>query len=354
MKLFQKSALAVAIAAVPFLSVNAMEALDDAALSEMTGQAGVTIESQLDGQGITIEEIQYTDTGSGADGGGSINIQGIKIASASGDFTTIQKINVDEWGNLVTSSTTTGLGQTISVDSVELRSATQAASVDAATGAYAAGSTGAKLVTDLSMTTKSTGTSYTTILNLSDRDASATVDKVAANSAITYTAANTTDPDPLNHTAESYTYLAGTTAGTDTVDITKAINAVGSPQLAIVTNGSSQITNLDVGLLDGAIGIEGLKMHGGYNTAGDNSRNDLQSKQVIWAKGGNAYADAADVTAGRAAAVGDDLGGGVFIQGSDVKSYIEISKINIAGNNIGSVMINGMTQKGSVTRIYGH
>src|SRR5690554_4000406 len=80
MKLFQKTALAVAIAAVPFLSVNAMEALDDAALSEMTGQAGVTIETQVDATGITIGSIQYTDTADTTNpddiGGGSLLIDG--------------------------------------------------------------------------------------------------------------------------------------------------------------------------------------------------------------------------------------------------------------------------------------
>src|SRR5690554_7573863 len=83
MKLFQKSALAVAIAAVPFLSVNAMEALDDATLSEMTGQAGVTIETTVDGtNGITIGSIEYTDTGSGATGGGSLVINGVNPGDA--------------------------------------------------------------------------------------------------------------------------------------------------------------------------------------------------------------------------------------------------------------------------------
>src|SRR5690554_6119506 len=80
MKLFQKTALAVAIAAVPFLSVNAMEALDDAALSEMTGQAGVTIETQVDATGITIGSIEYTDTvdstNSNDISGGSLLIDG--------------------------------------------------------------------------------------------------------------------------------------------------------------------------------------------------------------------------------------------------------------------------------------
>ena len=342
MKLFQKTALAVAIAAVPFLSVNALEALDDATLSNMTGQAGVTIENTLDAAGIKIESVQYTDTlgGAGDIGGGSVFIEGITSASSVGNFTTTQNIDIDASGNLVTSSTTTGTGKLLAIDSVQLRSSAQAASVSAA-GVYNGGTTGAKLVTDLAMTTKSAGTSYATVLNLSGRTVDPGNNEVAANSAI-------------NFAGGVYTYQAGANAGTDTVDITKAIDAIGAPTLAIVTNGSSQITNLDVKLLDSAIGITGMKVHGGYNTEGDNSRNDLQSKQVIWAKGGNAYATAADVAAGRATTVGQDLGGGVFIQGSDTKSYIEIANISIGGGSIGSMMINGLEQKGSVTRIYGH
>src|SRR5690554_3471348 len=122
MKLFQKTALAVAIAAVPFLSVNAMEALDDATLSEMTGQAGVTIETTLDQSGITIGSIQYTDTvdsnNSNDIGGGSLLINGnidnegigIKIQGwdptannglgAAADSTSRQTIDINEDGDL--------------------------------------------------------------------------------------------------------------------------------------------------------------------------------------------------------------------------------------------------------------
>src|SRR5690554_2318539 len=124
MKLFQKSALAVAIAAVPFLSVNAMEALDDATLSEMTGQAGVTIETTLDQTGITIGSIQYTDTlatgETGAVGGGSLLIDGdvagdgtnygIRIqgwnptTNTAADSTSRRTIDINEDGDLITKS----------------------------------------------------------------------------------------------------------------------------------------------------------------------------------------------------------------------------------------------------------
>src|SRR5690554_1817135 len=161
MKLFQKSALAVAIAAVPFLSVNAMEALDDAALSEMTGQAGVTIETTVSEQGITVGSVEYIDEG-------SAYIQGIRSKSAdAAGYTTTQVIDIDTSGNLVTSTTTTGTGKRLEIDFVQLRSKDQATETAGKPVEASVAGSGANLVTDLKMTTSQTGTSYATVLNLS-------------------------------------------------------------------------------------------------------------------------------------------------------------------------------------------
>ncbi len=56
MKGFQKLTLAAAIAAAPF--AQAMESMDDALLSEMTGQAGITIDVDLQ---MSIAAIKYVD-----------------------------------------------------------------------------------------------------------------------------------------------------------------------------------------------------------------------------------------------------------------------------------------------------
>ena len=61
MKTFQKITLAAAISAAPFMS-QAMEALDDTVLGNTTGQAGVTIEISIGNEGISVGEIEYTDT----------------------------------------------------------------------------------------------------------------------------------------------------------------------------------------------------------------------------------------------------------------------------------------------------
>src|SRR5690554_3178173 len=327
MKLFQKTALAVAIAAVPFLSVNAMEALDDATLSNMTGQAGVTIETTVDGtQGITIGSIEYTDTGSGATGGGSLVINGVNPGEAgvtlqgqvwdsgtntwiNGNSTTAQTIDIDEHGNLITETKAVngfrvGTGnnaginigaQKISVGQVLLRSADQ----------QTAGTGGAQLVSGLEMTMES-GDSSAHILNLSgDRTAA------IANYASAHTSTTTIDKG-----------LAGADAS--------------GASLAIVSKGQSRISNLNVNALDGAIGITGLSYGGG-----EDGTDLMNSTQVIWAKGG-------------AAVAGDNTTGGVYIQGSDSVGTLSIDSIAIGGTSIGSVAIRNINQAGSVTRIYGH
>jgi len=75
MKGFKKLALVAAIAA-PFTSVHALEAISDADLSGMTGQAGVTIE--LDTK-VTMDSFTYTDT----DTNGSVVMSNIAFGGAS-------------------------------------------------------------------------------------------------------------------------------------------------------------------------------------------------------------------------------------------------------------------------------
>lgn len=323
MKLFQKSALAVAIAAVPFLSVNAMEALDDAALSEMTGQAGVTIETTVSEQGISVGSVEYIDEGSAF-------IQGIRSKSAdAAGYTTTQVIDIDASGNLVTSTTTTGTGNLLEVDFVQLRSKDQAAEVSGQPVNASVAGSGANLVTDLKMTTKQDGTSYATVLNLSDVGYTA---GTGDGSQGTGTAAVIGTNNTLLSLDATNDRLVNASIGTGSADITGALDR--GSDLAIVTQGSSQITDLDVKLLDGAIEIENMTM---YDTDSSGNKIDIVSTQVIWAKGG-------DVASG----------GGVYIQGSDSKATINIETVRIAQNSIGSLKIRDMNQSGSVTRIYGH
>ena len=87
MKGFKKLALVAAIAA-PLSSVHALEALDDSMLSDMTGQAGVTIDLETQ---VEIGQVQWTDT----DTGGSVNINGISVggwATADGRLDDIRLV----------------------------------------------------------------------------------------------------------------------------------------------------------------------------------------------------------------------------------------------------------------------
>lgn len=316
MKLLQKSALAVAIAAVPFLSVNAMEALDDATLSEMTGQAGVTIETTLDQTGITIGSIQYTDTvdanNSDDISGGSLLINGdidgdgigIKIQGwdptangglgAAANSTSRQTIDINADGDLITKSQQIDgfggavrpvTGKRIQVGAVNLQNASADATVS--------------LVSNLDMIMLEGG-SEAHILNLQG--------------------ANSTR-------AASMTAYA---IDGKTVDVSKA-----DGNIAIVTSSTSKIANLDVDALDGAVSIRGLS----YSDTRDPAANPyglMSSTQVIWAKSGTANAD------------------GVYIQGSDSVGTLDIKSIAIGGGVIGSVAITDISQKGSTMRIYGH
>ena len=69
MKSLKKIALATAVASAPF-AVNALEALDDEFLGDVTGQEGITIDKTYMN---TIEEFQYVD----GDGDGSCGLERI-------------------------------------------------------------------------------------------------------------------------------------------------------------------------------------------------------------------------------------------------------------------------------------
>lgn len=79
MKFLKKASLAAAIAAASISAQAGMVALDDETMAATTGQAGVTIEINIGGSGVTVGEIEYTDTGSGTTGGGSVLLQNINV-----------------------------------------------------------------------------------------------------------------------------------------------------------------------------------------------------------------------------------------------------------------------------------
>ncbi|WP_390891724.1 DUF6160 family protein [Ectopseudomonas guguanensis] len=77
MMTLKKLALAAAVMAVPFMAQAQMQSLDDAALADVTGQAGISIAGNFD---ATIGSIVYTDTEAGVtDGSNSLSLNTVKL-----------------------------------------------------------------------------------------------------------------------------------------------------------------------------------------------------------------------------------------------------------------------------------
>jgi hypothetical protein len=99
MKGLKKLALATAVAAAPFAQAE-LTSLDDALLSEMTGQAGITIDVDLD---MSIAAIKYVDRDGNVDGGadatqGAITITDLTIDN-DGGAAIIRGVTIDADGN---------------------------------------------------------------------------------------------------------------------------------------------------------------------------------------------------------------------------------------------------------------
>jgi len=82
MKGLKKIALATAVAAAPFAAQAELKALNDSAMGNVTGQAGVTIELETK---VSIGQFKYTDTNEGGTnevGGGSFAVNNIVLGGS--------------------------------------------------------------------------------------------------------------------------------------------------------------------------------------------------------------------------------------------------------------------------------
>ncbi len=95
MKAFKKLALVTAIAAAPFAQAE-LTSIDDAALSNMTGQAGITIELDT---AISIANITYTDTDGTAGSAGSLGINGVAFGGGTvgGSTSSVHDARLDDF-----------------------------------------------------------------------------------------------------------------------------------------------------------------------------------------------------------------------------------------------------------------
>jgi len=145
MNTFKKLALVAAISAAPFAQAE-LVSMDDAVLSDMTGQAGISIELSA---AVAIGSVEYTDTDLG---GGTVGINGIKLGGAgtgavAGNLDGIKvDIDVDDTDGLIINvgqSGTDAIDFGLSVDSVAMNGGTSFL----ASGIYLGGEIGDTVVT---------------------------------------------------------------------------------------------------------------------------------------------------------------------------------------------------------------
>jgi hypothetical protein len=344
MKTFQKITLAAAISAAPFAS-QALEALDDSVLAATTGQAGVTIEIDIASSGISVGEIEYTDTAheiadengkspgdagyiSTTADGGSVKLQNLVISNVNG---LKQTIDVAEGGDLV-------IGMN-ALNGVQIALGGSAATSAVLLQSNAAGGTAnqAEVVNNLNMTID-LGQTTNTIYNMSSKAADA-VEYVAAGDAITQAAFDT-------GRAES---AAGVAATQDDVDngvlahasvgsLVGTLGAVGvvgdkyidtTSALAIGVNASFEITDLDVGLFgytaaQAATQVTGLKTTLASGTPTEKAGALALYNQAVEGAGGTAYAnlaayDAAVLAGGAGISTTDAQAEGAVANGAAIK-----------------------------------
>jgi hypothetical protein len=284
MKFLKKASLAAAIAAASISAQAEMVALDDATMSATTGQAGVTIEIEIGGSGISVGEIEYTDEG-------SVSLQNLTVNNVTN---LTQTIDVDASGNLLlvalgdTAADTTG-----QYSAVALRST--------------AGET-TELVNNLDMTLN-LGASTTTIANLAAAGNAAALGITgdAATGSVAILANTSLEITDMNVGAFGYTVQQAET---------RADAAAYGGNGNGVIDGAEQ-TTADALANGSAVQISGLKF---YGTGGVGTAATIE--QTIWAKGGDA-----------------SQGGGVYIQMGQIAGTLDIAGISMGGASIGSVKV---------------
>ncbi|MAD46003.1 MAG: hypothetical protein CMI02_16785 [Oceanospirillaceae bacterium] len=322
MKFLKKATLATAIAAAPFAANAELIALDDTVMSNTTGQAGVTIEIDIAGDGISIGEVEYIDEG-------SLAIENIQINNA--DIT--QTIDVDADGNLVMGVSAINdlqlsLGNTDNPTDANVASASGVMLRQAGTPAN-----NAELVNNLSMQLDM-GASTTTIYNMSAYDTGADADGLGA------TFDNGTDP--ASNSLESGVVISasasidlnnldvGLFGYTDEQAMARA-DAAGNGDGVLDSGEEATYNQLRNG---SAIQITGVQF---YDTDAGGNRVNATVDQKIWAQGGTVA-----------------QGGGVYIAMGEMNGTLEVGGVTIGGSSIGSVKVSDINLSGMTQRIYGH
>lgn len=308
MKFLKKASLAAAIAAASISAQAEMVALDDATMSATTGQAGVTIEIDIDAQGISIGEIEYKDEG-------SVLLQNITVKNVDN---LVQEIDVDASGNLVIGmSGVTGMQIAIGDTVADATGSKSAVALRSAVGETT------ELVNNLDMTLN-LGASTTTIANLqaAGNATALGITGDAATGSVAILANTSLEITDMNVGAFGYTVQQAET---------RADAAAYGGNGNGVIDGAEQ-TTADALANGSAVQISGLKF---YGTGGVGTSATIE--QTIWAKGGSAA-----------------NGGGVYIAIGEIAGTLDIAAISMGGASIGSVKVSDINLAGMTQRIYGH
>ena len=376
MKTFQKIALVSAIAAAPFAAQAGLVSLEEAEMSNVTGQAGVTIEIDLGTDGIKVGSVVYTDTAHGVgpeindtngvapgdanyistfasyEDGGSVALENISV-NLTGKL--VQTIDVSANGDLeMTMSSPGSLSIAMGNDALDTAGDFSALKLVGGTD------NDSEIINNLDMDIN-LGSSTTTIMNLGS---AATVglgplsgagvvgtEYAGINSSMAIKMNASVEVTDMNlglfgYTAKQGNYLvasklaagdgnAATTAATYLDAATgKLTAAAGATSLSASQTAQQAAEALATG---SAIGIEGVTVEAKDGGA-------IALNQVIWAVGGDASV----------APAAGQLGAGVYIQLGEMDMNIGVEAIKIGGSSIGSLAINGLELGGMTQRIYGH
>jgi hypothetical protein len=344
MKTFQKIILASAISAAPFAS-QAMEALDDSVLAATTGQAGVTIEINIDAAGISVGEIEYKDEG-------SVLLQNTRITNVNN---LVQTIDVDARGDVqIGMSGVTGLTVDIGDNGDGL---------DSAVALKSTGGNVTELVNNVHLVAN-LGASTVSVMNLEDRSAAELLllPGNAGSGSVAIQMSQSIEITDLDVGVFGYTDAQAGVRATAALPTAVAGYALaysgltdqgGDPgiadeQLAFATaNGDADNSGTINGAGEEAVVEGGLKLQYAtgsavqlnnvkfYGTGGAGTAATIN--QTVWAKGGTAA-----------------QGGGVYINVQSIEGTLDIGGIVLGGASIGSIKVSDLNLAGLTSRIYGH
>lgn len=378
MKVLNELSLAVAISvaiSVATVSVQAeMASIDDAVMSDITGQAGVTIEMST---ALTVGQVTYKDEGSVlintiAIGGG------LTAGAVTGSMVQTQTIDVNANGDLVIGGSAGSVGLT--VGSIQLQDSAVSATNTLIQDVYLAADLGVSAITvyngDISLNAMDAAVGITAAalvvantdlgdanVSLGDANvvlATATADQVTAQNnldaeiagandagtvATLTTLRDAADATLATATADQATaatdqaaatagQAAASTAAADAVAVQPSAAALAAGASGSVIDISSAIKITDAGatinLGSGSIGISGVTF--------DNDGGFATMSQKIWAQD--------DASGTRSA--------GLVIESGAIQGDLTVGVIELGGVSIGSVAVSKIDMAGSTMVVFGH